>query len=71
MLKTNEYDIISSVKGGIYMSIDIHNYADSIDNNKHITFYDVYKTLLNGIDCIVCLESSADLLELYNLTNCS
>lgn len=48
------------------MSIDIHNYADSIDNNKHITFYDVYKTLLNGIDCIVCLESSADLLGYSN-----
>ena len=48
------------------MSMSIHNYADSIDNNKHITFYDVYKTLLNGIDCIVCLESAADLLGYSN-----
>lgn len=48
------------------MSLSIYNYADEMDNNKHITFYDVYKTLLNGIDCIVCKESAADLLGYSN-----
>lgn len=48
------------------MSLSIYNYADGMDNNKHITFYDVYKTLLNGIDCIVCKESAADLLGYSN-----
>lgn len=48
------------------MSLSIYNYADKMDNNKHITFYDVYKTLLNGIDCIVCKESAADLLGYSN-----
>lgn len=48
------------------MSMSIYNYADKIDNNKHITFYDVYKTLLNGIECIVCKESAADLLGYSN-----
>ena len=48
------------------MTKSIYNYADKIDNNKHITFCDVYKTLLNGIDCIVCKESAADLLGYSN-----
>ena len=48
------------------MTKSIYNYADEIDNNKHITFCDVYKTLLNGIDCIVCKESAADLLGYSN-----
>lgn len=48
------------------MSLSIYNYADEMDNNKHITFYDVYKKLLNGIDCIVCKESAADLLGYSN-----
>ena len=48
------------------MSLSIYNYADEMDNNKHITFYEVYKTLLNGIDCVVCRESAADLLGYTN-----
>ena len=44
----------------------IYNYADEIDNNKHITFYDVFKTLLKGVDCIVCKESASDLLGYSN-----
>ena len=48
------------------MVMSIYDYADNIDNNKHITFYDVYKTLLNEIDCVVCKESAADLLGYSN-----
>ena len=44
------------------MSMSIYDYAREIDNNEHITYYEVYKVLLKNIDCIVCKESSADLL---------
>lgn len=44
----------------------IYDYANEIDSNKHISFSDVFNTLLNGIDCIVCLESASDLLGYSN-----
>lgn len=46
--------------------MSIYEYADSIDSNKHITYYDVFKTLLKDIECVVCLESAADLLGYSN-----
>lgn len=48
------------------MSKSIYDYANSIDSNKHISFYDVFKTLLNDIECIICKESAIDLLGYSN-----
>lgn len=48
------------------MNKSLYEYADKIDDNKHISFYDVFKTLLKNIDCIICLESAADLLGYSN-----
>lgn len=47
-------------------SKSIYDYANEKDSNKHISFSDVFNTLLNGIDCVVCLESAADLLGYSN-----
>lgn len=44
----------------------IYNYAKEISNSKMMCFYDVYKILLEGIDCIVCLESASDLQGFSN-----
>ena len=49
------------------MSKRIYDYANENNNTKqHISFNDVFSTLLDGIDCVVCLESSADLLGYSN-----
>ena len=48
------------------MNKSIYEYANEKDNNKHISFYDVFSTLLKDIDCIICLESAADLLGYSN-----
>ena len=39
----------------------IYSYAKDITDDDVITFYDATKILLNGLNCIVCLESSADI----------
>ena len=45
----------------------IFTYAREKDNNaKLLTFASVYKILLKDIDCVVCLESAADLLGYTN-----
>ena len=43
----------------------IYDYANKIDNDC-LTYYDVFKTLLKDIDCVICLESAADLLGFSN-----
>ena len=48
------------------MSKSIYDYANEKDNLKHISFYDVFSTLLKNIDCIICLESASDLLGYSN-----
>lgn len=48
------------------MKKSIYDYANEIDNNKHISFCDVFTTLLKNIDCIVCRESASDLLGFSN-----
>ena len=45
----------------------IWNYAMEKDNQARLlTFYDVAKVLLQDLNCIVCLESSADILGYSN-----
>lgn len=45
----------------------VFDYASEKDRNANLlTFYSVYKVLLKGIDCIVCLESASDLLGYSN-----
>ena len=39
----------------------IYSYAEEITNEDVITFYDAAKVLLNGLDCIICRESAADI----------
>ena len=42
-------------------------YAKELEKNKHfLTFCDAYTTLLKGLNCVVCLESAADLLGYSN-----
>ena len=43
----------------------IYDYANQI-NNDCLTYYDVFKTLLKDVDCVICLESAADLLGFSN-----
>ena len=43
----------------------IYDYANKIDNDC-LTYYDVFKILLKDIDCVICLESAADLLGFSN-----
>ena len=45
----------------------IYDYAKEINNDtKLLTFYSVFKILLENIDCVVCLESAVDLLGYSN-----
>ena len=44
----------------------IYDYAFQIDRKKHISIYDIFKTLLKDIDCIICLDSATDLLGYSN-----
>lgn len=46
--------------------LSIYDYAKKKTNAKLLTFFDVYKVLLEGIDGIVCLESASDLLGYSN-----
>ena len=39
----------------------IYSYAEEITEEDIITFYDAAKVLLNGLDCIICRESAADI----------
>ena len=48
------------------MNKSIYDYANSISSEEHISFYDVFNTLLKDIDCIICRESAADLLGYSN-----
>ena len=43
----------------------IYDYANKIDNDC-LTYYDVFKTLFKDVDCVICLESAADLLVFSN-----
>lgn len=44
----------------------IFEYAKEKSNKKILNSYAAFKVLLEGIDCIVCLESAADLLGYSN-----
>ena len=44
----------------------IYDYANKIDNDC-LTYYGVFKTLLKDVDCVICLESAADLLGFSNV----
>lgn len=47
--------------------LSIFDYAKNINKeSKLLTFYSVFKILLEDIDCIVCLVSAADLLGYSN-----
>ena len=49
------------------MNKSIFEYAEEKDNNADLfTFYSVYKILLKDLDCVVCMESAADLLGYSN-----
>ena len=47
---------------------NIFDYAKELEPKSHLlTFFDVCKILLKNLDCIVCMESAADLLGYSNL----
>ncbi len=48
------------------MNKDIYDYAYTLDNCEHVSFYEVFKILLKDKDCIVCKKSVADLLGYSN-----
>jgi len=47
--------------------LNVYQYARNVSGKKIMTFYDVVEVLLKDIDCIICLESAADLYGYSNL----
>ena len=43
------------------LNTSIFSYAEEITDRDVITFYDAAKVLLEGLDCIICRESAADI----------